>query len=352
MKLRDRDAIVTKEGLIFRVFGYSHLPNACICDVEYAPSEIFTSNNPKAPRSRGQHMFYKFYEDEGQRFVKKHYPQYLIFHPTLRRRIVGVKQTDVDEVKKPRDKLAELMTVEPRDELMVALHAALQFAMQSANLSVEDFGVFGSLLHDFYHPRFSDLDFVVYGSKKLVRLCEALEESYRNESSPFGNEFQNSDSIKGKPWRFRNYSAREFVWHQQRKLIYSLFKDENRGIIKTEFEPVKEWNEVKNEYDPKARVLQKGWVKMSAQVTDDGDAPFVPSVYGIEPLRILDGVKNAEEVIRIVSYMEEFRMQACKDEKVYVEGNLEEAASPKGNFYQVTLTCCPRYYEQVLKVIP
>jgi predicted nucleotidyltransferase len=91
---------------------------------------------------------------------------------------------------------------------------------------------------------------------------------------------------------------------------------------------------------------------MSAQVTDDGDAPFVPSVYGIEPLRILDGVKNAEEVIRIVSYMEEFRMQACKDEKVYVEGNLEEAASPKGNFYQVTLTCCPRYYEQVLKVIP
>jgi hypothetical protein len=29
---------------------------------------------------------------------------------------------------------------------------------------------------------------------------------------------------------------------------------------------------------------------------------------------------------------------------------LEEAVSPKGSFHQITLTYCPRYYEQVLKV--
>ena len=50
------------------------------------------------------------------------------------------------------------------------------------------------------------------------------------------------------------------------------------------------------------------------------------------------------------SYMEEFRQQAKKDETVIVEGNLEEVVSPKGSFHQVTLTYCPRYYEQVLKV--
>jgi len=49
--------------------------------------------------------------------------------------------------------------------------------------------------------------------------------------------------------------------------------------------------------------------------------------------------------------MEEFRMQACEDEKVYVEGNLEEVTTPKGSLYQITLTYCPRYYEQVLKVV-
>jgi hypothetical protein len=48
--------------------------------------------------------------------------------------------------------------------------------------------------------------------------------------------------------------------------------------------------------------------------------------------------------------MEEFRQQAQKDETVIVEGNLEKVASQKESFYQVTLTYCPRYYEQVLKV--
>ena len=48
--------------------------------------------------------------------------------------------------------------------------------------------------------------------------------------------------------------------------------------------------------------------------------------------------------------MEEFRQQAQKDETVIVEGNLEEVTSQSGSFWQVTLTYCPRYYEQVLKV--
>jgi hypothetical protein len=38
------------------------------------------------------------------------------------------------------------------------------------------------------------------------------------------------------------------------------------------------------------------------------------------------------------------------DEKIIVEGALEEVVSPEGSFNQVALTYCPRYYEQVLKV--
>jgi hypothetical protein len=54
--------------------------------------------------------------------------------------------------------------------------------------------------------------------------------------------------------------------------------------------------------------------------------------------------------VRVFSYMEEFRQQAQENETVIVAGNLEEVVSPKGSFHQVTLTYCPRYYEQVLKV--
>jgi len=49
LALRDRDAIETAEGLIFRVFGYSHPSNAYICDAEYASAKIFQSKDPRAP---------------------------------------------------------------------------------------------------------------------------------------------------------------------------------------------------------------------------------------------------------------------------------------------------------------
>jgi len=352
LRLRDRDAIITKESLIFRVFGYSHPPEAYICDVEYAPLEIFKSNNPKAFRSQGQHIFYKFYEDEGLKFVKKSHPQYLIFHDMLRKNIVGVNHSDIVKVNKPDEKLGEIMKMEPRDKLVAALHNVLEFTTQCSNLSTENFGVFGSLLHDFYHPKFSDLDFIIYSRKNAVMLRETLQELYGDKHSPLKNEFESDEPIKGKRWRFGNYSPKEYVWHQTRKLIYALFNDEKSGrIIKTEFEPVKDWKEINKEYDPKARVSQKGWVKIFARITGDHDALFIPSIYSIEPQKVLCGPKEGSDVERIISYVEEFRMQARKDEKVYVEGNLEQVTTSKRGFCQITLTYCPKYYEQVLKVV-
>jgi predicted nucleotidyltransferase len=352
LRLRDRDAIITKEGLIFRVFGYSHPLEAYICDVEYAPAEIFKSDNPKAFRSQGQRVFYKFYEDEGLKFVKKYNPQYLIFHNILRKEVVGIYNSDIVKVKRPDEKLREIMKTGPRDELIAALHEVLEFVVHRSSLSKEDFGVFGSLLHDFYHPKFSDLDCVIYGREKATKLRETLQELYEDRRSPLKNEFENNESIMGKRWRFQNYNPEEFVWHQQRKMIYALFDDGKSGrIIKTEFEPVKDWEEITCEDFSDVKIVQKGWVKMFARITEDKDAPFIPSVYGITPLTVSHGVKGAKEATRIVSYMEEFRLQAKEGEKAYVEGNLEEVATPDGSFYQVTLTYCPRYYEQVLKVV-
>jgi len=353
LRLRDRDAIITKEGLIFRVFGNVHPPDAYICDVEYAPSGIFKSNNPKAFRNCGKNVFYKFYEDEGFKYVKNTYPRYLIFHEMLRTMVVGVNHSDVVKAEKPEDKLRKLIKMEPKDKLIAALNDALEYVKQSSNLSTENFGVFGSLLHDFYHPRFSDLDLIIYGRENACKLRETLQELYRDEHSPLKNEFQGTEHIRGKHWKFQNYSAKEYLWHQRRKMIYALFKD-RKGVrlIKTEFEPVKDWKEINNEYDPKTRILRKDWVKMFARVTENSDAPFIPSIYGIEPLNILTGAKCSDDVRRIVSYLEEFRMQACKDEKVYVEGNLEEVITKEDSFHQIILTYCPEYYEQVLKVVP
>jgi len=166
------------------------------------------------------------------------------------------------------------------------------------------------------------------------------------------NEFESDDSFKGKNWRFQNYSPKEFVWHQQRKMVYALFNDLESGrIIKTEFEPVRDWREIGEQHFSGTKIVQKGWVRMFACITEDQDAAFIPSIYGIVPLKVLDGAIGADEAKRVVSYLEEFRMQVKKDEKVYVEGNLEQVTTLRGCFHQITLTYCPKYYKQVLKIV-
>ncbi|MFB3890101.1 MAG: nucleotidyltransferase domain-containing protein [Candidatus Bathyarchaeia archaeon] len=351
LKLRDRDAIVTREGLILRVFGYSHPEGAFICDAEYASENIFRSKDPRALRNGGGKTFYKFYDDEGWKFVFNNYPKYTVYHEMLETKVVGANQADIAETRQPPERLQELTLKEPADRLHAAMLRVLATAESRSGLQTENFGVFGSMLHGFYHPDYSDIDLLIYGGKQNAQMREALASLYAEENSGFSNEFETEDAMKGKRWRFKNFTVQEFVWHQRRKLIYGLYYDaESKRTIKAEFEPVKDWCEIFNEYSPEIRIVRKDWVRLKARVVADVDAPFIPSVYGIEPLEVQSGSSKALEAVRVVSFMEEFRQQVQRDEVVLVEGGLEEVVSPKGSFYQIALTYCPRYYEQMLKV--
>ena len=351
LKLRDRDAILTKEGIIFRVYGYFHPPNAYVCDVEYAPASIHKSNDPRALRVDGGRTYYKFYWDEGLRFVAENYPTYTCLYEPLQKRLVCVHRAHVTEVRKPDERFRQIVSKPPRDPLIKALHRVFNLVSAESELSEENFGVFGSILHGFYHPRFSDIDLIIYGRENLEALRRVLKDLYREKASRLRNEFDGREAIRGKRWKFVNYSPEEYLWHQRRKLIYALFRDEeSKRTIKTEFEPVKEWDEIHNEYNPNSRIVKIGWVKAVAYVTNDRDSAFIPSIYQIEPIEILEGPKVGD-VQRILSYVEEFRIQARSGEKVYVEGHLERVITPTRSFHQITLTYGPRYYEQVLKVV-
>jgi len=349
MNLRDRCAIITRENIIFRVYGYFHPPEAYVCDVEYAPGNVFRSTDPRALREDGGNVYYKFYGDEGLRFVREGYPQHMVFYEPLQECLVGVQRENIVKALKPEEKLQRLMEKGPTDDLLRALHEVFKKITTASSLGISDFGVFGSLLHGFHHPRFSDLDLIVYGKEKLRQLRETLGALYGEGASSLKNEFESERVIEGKRWRFMNYTLKEFLWHQRRKMVYAIFEDNKaRRLIKTEFEPVKDWREVFNEYSLNTRIVKKGWIKAVAKVTNDDDAPFMPSIYRVEPIKVLEG-PEVDDVQRIISYVEEFRMQAEEDEEVYVEGNLEQVFSPGKTFHQITLTYGPRYYEQVLK---
>lgn len=350
MKLRDRDSIVTNEGIIFRVYGYIHPSVAYVCDPEYAPPTVFRSTNPRARRGKSEIAYYKFFADEGLKLIQNKFPQYTIFFEPLQKCLVGVNKDDVIEVRKTDAGLRQIRARKPKDAMLKALQDLFMRVMSQSGLKEEDFGVFGSLLHGFYNPNFSDFDLVVYGKKNLNSLRETLEILYREDSS-LRNEFDHMKAVESKDWKFVNYSLEEYVWHQRRKMIYAYFnaKDAER-VVKVEFEPVKDWKEICNEYNPFRRIFHVGWIKAVVEITDDKDAPFIPSIYQIEVKEILNGPK-VDEIRRIFSYMEEFRAQVRQGEQVFVEGNLEKVVNGNKVFHQITLSHGHRYYEQTLKVI-
>jgi len=349
-KLRDRDAIITNEDLIFRVFGYAHPPNAYVCDPEYAPETIYKTSTPRALRKNPEqeHAYYKFFFDQGLRFVRESFPKYTITHAPLQSQLVGVRKEDIKATRNPQQKFRQLAADPPTDALLEDLQTLYATLKARAALSADDFGVFGSLLHGFYHPKYSDLDLIIYGRKALETLQQHLQQLYSEKDSRLRNEFKSEEAVRGKRWQFKKYTLKGYVWHQRRKQIYALFKGKAR-VVKAEFEPVRSWEEISNDYNPRQRIIREGWIIAQARVTDDKDAAFMPSIYSIEPLKVTSPTKP-DYIKRILSYVEEFRMQAKKDETVIVEGNLERVDTPKNSFHQITLTYGPRYYEQVLKV--
>ena len=348
--LRDRDAIITKEDIIFRVYGYLHPSGAYVCDPEYASPSIFKSPNLRARRGNEQTIFYKFFTDEGLKLIFKKFPKYTVFYEPLQKWLVGVKEKDIHEVRKPDIGLKQLLSKEPVDGLLKAMQDLFLRVSSQSDLKEEDFGVFGSLLHSFYNSKFSDLDFIIYGKDNIDKLCNCLATLYKKDPS-LQNEFNHMKAVESKDWKFVNYSLKEYLWHQKRKMIYAYFNSKDAGrVVKAEFEPVKNWTENVNTYNSVSRIYNKGWIKAIVEVTDDKDAPFIPSIYKIEVKEIIEG-PHIDNITRIFSYMEEFRMQAKQGEQLLVEGNLERVENQSEVFHQITLSYGPRYYEQTLKVI-
>ncbi|GAG01828.1 unnamed protein product, partial [marine sediment metagenome] len=71
----------------------------------------------------------------------------------------------------------------------------------------------------------------------------------------------------------------------------------------------------------------------------------------VYPVRLeeVEGNIDPGEIRRVVSYVEEFRLQVETGERFVVRGNLEEVETRKGSFHQITLSYGREYFDQILK---
>jgi len=348
MKFRDRDAPVAHNGLIFRTYGYDHPPDSCFCDLEYAPETLYHSSDPRAVRDGLPTKHNKFYFDGGLKYALNQDPPFKLRHEALSRDMVGIRAEELSRVVRPDEVLAELMKRDG-DPLQRTCVEVIDLITDSSNLEPSDFGIFGSLAHGFHNPLFSDVDLVVYGIEELRELRETLTEIFNKES--LKNEFDGWTPLDPPAhWNFEHLSKEDYGWHQKRKRIYAVHDADLLGReVKIEFEPVRRWDEIVNEYPETLSIRELGRVEAVGEVISGDAGGFMPSVYPIS-LEKIDGNIDPAEISRVVSYVEEFRLQVETGERIIVRGNLEEVETRNGSFHQITLSYGRDYFDQVLKL--
>ncbi|MFW9906761.1 MAG: hypothetical protein ACFFFH_20815 [Candidatus Thorarchaeota archaeon] len=349
--LRDRDLIFTEEGFFFRVLGYWHPPDGFICDPEYTPAKLYDTTTLMELRER-KRGYLKFYGDEGVRFLKETYPQYQIYYKPLQVNLIGVPIPLITDVRRTDLGLKSLLAHSSPDVLQKQTIALIDFLTDQTVLSPVDLGLFGSMLAEIHHYSYSDIDLAVYGKSQIQELRSLLADMYGRKSSFLKNEFEVSvATFQAKPSPFKHISRDELIFHQKRKLIYGIVVPDSGRATKVEFEPIRRWDEIENLHN-EVQIEKLGRVMVEARITDDTDSFFMPSVYNFEVLDVLFGDADKHTPTKLVSYFEQFRMQAMRDEQVLISGVLEKVTRPHKEYYQVSLSYGdPDWTKNVLKLL-
>ena len=313
---RDRDFLQTNEGFFFCVVGPLHPPERVISYIKYVPSEsgIWGKDEKKFSRILQKYTIPNLLETFS--YLETNYPHYLFHSPADNITITAVPHRNIKEHFKPEKTLSQLRRASQLDSLQQKLVRFTRFLEETSSIPEESFGVTGSLLLDIHQPKFSDLDVTIYGVKDSWLLNKALSEN-RDSEMPM----KRLEGKTLKEWCIRKaeqypLSPAEASKIYERKWNLGVFEDKWVSI-----HPVKLENEVTGEYG-EATYHPCGQVTIRAVVRDNTDCLFLPSVYQLKEVEVLEGPQLGK-VTEVVSYESLYDSLAEKGETIRARGKLE-----------------------------
>lgn len=313
---KDRDYILTVENIFFTVLGYTHPPTKVIAYPKYTLKK----------RSSYRRVL-PFYTisclKEALTYLKEKHPEYLYVDEVSGLKFSAVPLERIKFHYHPEKKVEELLSRRPKDKLeALACKVVLELSEESS-VSIEFFGLTGSILIGLHHPKFSDIDITVYGKENSLRVKETILNLYRRKNS-----------------NFRKFSGDTLEsWCEEKAKLYPLTIAEaerlykriwNRGIYKKKMfsiHPIRlDW-EIKERYGEKV-YLQNGLVEAEAVIKDSTESIFMPSTYLVEDVKIKSGLNV--EVKEVVSYEGLYGGIFEESEKIVVKGVLEKVKNRMG----------------------
>jgi predicted nucleotidyltransferase len=337
-KPKDRDFLLTDDGLLFCVVGYLHPPDMVTAYVKYAPV-------PGGLWQRGGvtygRMLARYNLDSVRdtlHFLQENFPHYM-HYCRVRDMVFSMVPLDrVAEYYAPEVRLAEIVAA-PQDPLEEEAAALATRLAQAAGIPVTALGVTGSLLPGIHNPAFSDIDLTVYGADNSWRVrhfLRGLKSRVGAEARPSGSPIraltpeevadrqagilkihptltpEMAQYLAERRWNFLRFGERFFSVHATRTdteitETYGDYVYRGRGI---------------------ARVL--------AQVVDVSEALFSPAIYRVNRVRATTERATTEDrpydgevadIREVVSFDRIFADAVDEGAEIEVWGKVEQVVS-------------------------
>ena len=318
MLAREGDLIQTINKVVFDVKGLVHPHDRLIAFPRYIPSH-------QGKRSSRGELYGKVYNlAERFQYLQQKAPHLIVDDPIFGEKLCEVPTQEITRHYKPIEALA---TLRKARELQSLEQKALSFADELRNASGipwSSIGISGSVMAGMFTPK-SDIDPIVYGTKNCRKAYAAMQEIQKTKTTRF--KLYNQHELHAL-FDFRskdtNMSFEDFKRVETRKAFQGMYKGTDYFV-----RFVKDWKEVTEHYGDVC-YEKAGYAKLSATITDDSEALFTPCTYKIDNVQVLEGPK-LDSIVEIASFRGRFCQQAKINEKVLVQGKVENITETHTN---------------------
>ena len=313
---RDRDYLETIEGYLFCTVGSIHPEDRVIAYLKYVPdySGKWGRGERRLRRALPNYTMHDLLKTF--QFLENHHPEYLYYFSVMGIKMSAVPLNRISTHFKPEKKLSQLIRMEKPDALQKKVIDLVNLISDESGVPIEFFGVTGSILLDI-HQKFSDIDLTIYGRKNSESVKETLKQIYDDQNSPI----RRFDKKRIREWCLNKSRMYPLTYEEALRILEKRW---NRGLFhETLFSihPVKLEEETSEKYGD--RIFKpEGMVKIEAVVSDASEADFLPSVYKVEDVRVIEG-RKVEDIFEVASYEGLYGGLAEKGERILCYGKLE-----------------------------
>jgi predicted nucleotidyltransferase len=309
---KDRDFVETSEGLFFCVVGHLHPPDRYAAYLKYVPAATGKWARGEVSYRRQLPYYHVRHVVETIEFLKRDYPRYVWSDPTSDLTFSFVHRDAVARYYRPEARLAEILAG-PGDALEAEVAALVRRLTESSGLPAAAFGITGSVLLGLHNPAFSDIDLLVYGARNAARVKAAV-------AALTGDGLDALPEERRAPWRRETAErfglpADAVATIEARRWNYFL-----AGGRYVSIHPTRSDEEITEAYG-EARYRAIGPATVDATVTDATESVFLPAVYRVADVRVVEGEARAVGEIR--SFEGLFCQLADRGDWVRATGRLE-----------------------------